>query len=292
VRNNVQKGVSSRPVDIIITRLPANLVTPIINEPDIEDDVIWVFAGQDNQALILARRDSRGGLSLRYQPISRLTQDLDGRLHFETIPWRAGLPLQIFEDKQLAVPDANRTAWLSGWHSDLEWLRALHRTRYSNALIGLHEEIAEHPNERLSLEEPGISDDERLMRRFVRRQRRLIETDLLVVANNHWNFDVRGFNPGGNHGSFFRISTHSVFMIAGGEKTKIPHAAVIEEPYDSLSFVPTMLALTGDLRDDSNPLPILWNKGFRRFPGRVVKELLPDAHAKPIIAETGASTPP
>jgi len=97
---------------------------------------------------------------------------------------------------------------------------------------------------------------------------------MLVVANDHWNFDVRGFNPGGNHGSFFRISTHATFMIAGGDKTGIPRGLTIEEPYDSLSFAPTLLALTGNLRDDNNPTPALRDKGFRRFPGRPVKELL------------------
>ena len=110
----------------------------------------------------------------------------------------------------------------------------------------------------------------------MRRERDLTEADLLVVANNHWNFDVRGFNPGGNHGSFFRISTHSVLMFAGGKNTGIGQGKTVEQPYDSLSFVPTLLALTGDLRDDRNPTPILWEKGFRHFPGRVIKELLPD----------------
>ena len=148
------------------------------------------------------------------------------------------------------------------------------------------------PHQKLSFDEPGISDDERLMRRFARRQRDLIEADLLLVANNHWNFDVRGFNPGGNHGSFFRISTHSTFMIAGGNKTGIPQATTIDEPYDSLSFVPTMLALTGHLRDDSSPIAVLWDKGFRRFPGRVVKELLPGRPETPKIAVTGASASP
>ncbi len=81
-------------------------------------------------------------------------------------------------------------------------------------------------------------------------------------------------------------------MVAGGEKTHLPRAAVVEEPYDSLSFVPTMLALTGNLRDDSHPLPVLWNKGFRRFPGRVVKEILPGAPGTQKIAVTGASATP
>ncbi len=292
VRNNVQPGVANRPIDMIATRLPSELIRPLIDDLDITDDVIWVYDGPDNQALILARKDAQGGLSFRYQPIRNLTQDETGRLHFEHIPWRAGLPLHIFEDEQLNVPSSDRVGWLSSWHTDVDWLRALHLTNYSNGLIGLYEELARQPSERLSLEEPGISADERLMRRFLKRQRKLIEADLLVVAKNHWNFDVRGFNPGGNHGSFFRISTHSTFMIAGGEKTGIPRATVINEPYDSLSFVPTLLALTGELRDDSSPVPVLWNKGFRRFPGRVVKELLPPVPPNPRIADTGASTSP
>jgi len=166
----------------------------------------------------------------------------------------------------------------------------LHRTTYSNGLIGLHEELAFHPIGRLSKNE-AITQDESLMRRIVRRQRENIEADMLIVANNHWNFDVRGFNPGGNHGSFFRVSTHSTLMFAGGRKTSIPQALVVEEPYDSLSFMPTVLALTGNLRDDSNPIPVLWEKGFRRFPGRVVREVM----AKPEnqkIAVSGATESP
>jgi len=63
-------------------------------------------------------------------------------------------------------------------------------------------------------------------------------------------------------------------MLAGGDRTGIPRAAVVEEPFDSLSFVPTVLALTGNLRDDNKPIPVLWEKGFRRFPGLPVKEVL------------------
>jgi len=203
------------------------------------------------------------------------------------------LPLQIFEDPQLKLPSQvqDREAWLSEWHTDLEWLHALHKTHYSNGLIGLHEQLARHVIAKLSLDESGISADERLLRRLLRRQRENVEADMLMVANDHWNFDVRGFNPGGNHGSFFRISTHSTFLLAGGDKTNIPRAMVVEEPYDSLSFIPTVLALTGNLRDDNNPIPVLWDKGFRRFPGRPVKEVL----AKPEnrkIAVTGATATP
>ena len=293
VRNNVQAGVSSKPIDLIATRLPSELVKPLLNEQGIGPDVVWVSAGSGEQALILAREGETGQLSLRYLPISNLSQDATGHLHFETSSWHAGLPLQMLEDSQLNLPAGapqgidGREAWLSQWHTDLEWLHALHQTRYSNGLIGLHEQLARHTVARLAVDEPGISADEHLLRRLLRRQRLNIEADMLVVANDHWNFDVRGFNPGGNHGSFFRISTHSTFMLAGGEKTTIPRATVIEEPYDSFSFVPTVLALTGNLRDDNNPIPVLVDKGFRRFPGRVVKELLARPEDRK-IAVTGA----
>jgi hypothetical protein len=262
-----------------------------LNERSIHPDVIWVNGGPEKQALILGRADAQGNLSFRYMPIRNLTQDASGQFSFEQTPWQPGLPLRIFEDSQLAVPDKDRATWLSEWHTDIEWLRALHRTEYSNGLIGLFEEVAHHGLPSLSPDEPGISVDERLARRYLKRQRELIETDLLLVANNHWNFDVRGFNPGGNHGSFFRISTHSVFMLAGGNKTGIPHAAVVEEPYDSLSFLPTLLALTGNLRDDNNPISRLWDKGFRRFPGRPVKEILTKPENRQ-IALTGANVSP
>ena len=292
VRNNVQPGISNRPIDLIATRLPAGLVRPLLDDTDISEDVIWVTAGADMQALVLARSDSRGQLSFRYQPIRNLTEDSEGRLHFQPQSWQPGLPLHLFEDPQLAIPTGDRASWLSQWHTDVEWLHAVHRTLYSNGLIGLHEELARHTTQKTSLAEAPISDDDRLMRRFARHQRELVEADMLLVANDHWNFDVRGFNPGGNHGSFFRISTHSTFMISGGNNTGLPQATTIEEPYDSLSFVPTLLALTGNLRDDSSPVPILWDKGFRSFPGRLVKELLPGRPDQQKIAVTGASASP
>jgi hypothetical protein len=174
----------------------------------------------------------------------------------------------------------------------VEWLEAIHKTKYSNGLIGLNEEMTRHTIESLSADDPSIGPDERVMRQLRKRQRELCEPEILLMANNHWNFDVRGFNPGGNHGSFFRISTHSVFMIAGGKNTGIAQASVIDQPYDSLSFVPTLLALIGDLRDDRIPVPILWERGFRRFPGPVIKELMPRQTEERKIAVSGASASP
>jgi hypothetical protein len=251
-----------------------------------------VNAGPDKQAIIVFRKSSAGELSIRYLPIRNLIQDANGGVQFEKIEWQTGLPLKILEDPNFVIPVNDRRAWLNEWHTELEWFKVLHRTTYSNGLIGLHEELTPHLIERLDPSDPSLANDEQLMRQHLKRQRELVEPDLLLMANNHWNFDVRGFNPGGNHGSFFRISTHSIFMVAGGRNTQISQARVIEEPYDSLSFVPTLLALTGEIRDDSTPIPTLWEKGFRRFPGRVVKELLPGRPDDSKTATSGASSSP
>lgn len=282
LRNNVQPEVGNRPVDFVAVRLPAEL---LVDHDLRADDAIWLYGGEDAQALVLGRRNAEGGLELRYVPIAQLVQRADGTLHFARIGWRSGLPLKIWEDERLQIPAGeDKAAWLSAWHAETDWLRALHRTKYANALIGLHEQFARHPAPMRDVDAPGLTPDERLIRRFRLRQRLLVETDLLVHANFHWNFDVRGFNPGGNHGSFYRVSTHSTLMIAGGAATGIPRGLMIEEPYDSLSFVPTMMALTGRLRA-GGIAPVLWQRGFRPFPGRIIRELFDGGRARPAFKE-------
>ena len=62
-------------------------------------------------------------------------------------------------------------------------------------------------------------------------------------------------------------------MFAGGQDTGIPKGLAIEEPYDSLSLVPTLLALTGQIKD-GRPSEALQQLGFWTFPGRTIRELL------------------
>ncbi len=266
VRNNVQPGVSNRPIDFIASRLPTDKFGTGLREfGDVDDQAVWLYGGPTQQVLILSRTDAAGRLSLRYVPVAELKQDAEGKITFTRRAWQEGLPLQIWEDEALAV--TNRARWLDDWHTDEAWLTALNRTRYSNGLIGLHEQMTRHPNSAIDPQAPGLDEATRLRRRFLQRQRELVETDLQVFANDHWNFDVRGFNPGGNHGSFFRNATHSTLFFAGGAQTGIPRGTVINEPYDSLSFMPTVLALTGQLPDTANQLA---QHGFRPFPGRII----------------------
>ncbi len=62
-------------------------------------------------------------------------------------------------------------------------------------------------------------------------------------------------------------------MFAGGERTGIPRGLAVAEPYDSLSVAPTILALTGNLQSDNQPVENLSKRGFLKFPGRVIPEV-------------------
>lgn len=275
VRNNVQPEVSTHPIDFIATRIPRETIEPALPgdlKPD--DDVVWLYAGADRQALILPRGERAGSLQLRYLPIANLTQDQSGAIHFDRSELESGYPLKMIEDPRLDVPPgAERAEWLNQWHTDVEWLHALHKTQYSNGLIGLHEQFTLFPAPGSEVNDANLTGDEKLLHAFRARQRRLVECDVMIFANDHWNFDVRGFNPGGNHGSLFRISTHSTLLFAGGDNTGIPRGLAVTEPYDSLSVMPTILALTGNLETDNSPVEALAKRGFRKFPGRVIKEV-------------------
>jgi len=272
IRSNMQPGVSNKPIDFIAIRVPLDLIATELPE-DLKpgEDPVWLYGGEDKQTLILSRRAEDGSLSFRYLPIASLVHDENGKLSFVRKDWTANFPLKIFEDAEFTIPENQRADWLSRWHPELDWFHAIHKTKYSNGVIGLHEQLHRHPV--FNGGDANLSADDKLIRRFRQRQRKLTESDMLILANDHWNFDIRGFNPGGNHGSFFRVSTHSTLMMAGGKNTGIPRGLGIKEPYDSLSVMPTILRLMGRIDDANRPDTELYRLGYRRFPGRVISEI-------------------
>jgi hypothetical protein len=268
-RNNLQRSVSSQPVDFIAMPVPTEALIAALPESAFRiDNAIWLFRDEERQALILGRRQEGGPLLLRYFPIRRLTQDSSGQIRFVSASWEERLPLELWED--LPMPPEQRRVWLETWHTEAEWLRAIHMTRYSNALIGLYEEFSFWANRPLSASAPLTDDD--LIVRFRERKRRLAQPDFIVFANDHWNFNYRGFNPGGNHGAFFRPSTHATLMFAGGRATRIPQGLEVAEPYDALSFAPTIFFLTGGISEAGLSAKLV-EKGFKPFPGPVIREL-------------------
>ena len=261
VRNNVQANIGPAPLDFIAYPLPAEAVLKALAERGLESSgcaltqAIWLYAGDRSQALVLAR-NSGDQLELRYLPVEMLKGAKDGTIEFSAAAWGPDLPLHLWEDPNLRIPPAEGKDWLSGWHPEQEWFRAVHATRYSNGVIGITEQFVQSPA-LAPWHDAASTEDRRLLLRLESRRRRLVTPDLLIFAGDHWNFNVRSFNPGGNHGSFFRISTHSILMFAG---SNIPRGLAPAEPYDSLSFAPTVLRLLG--RDE-------------KLPGRVIQELFP-----------------
>jgi Type I phosphodiesterase / nucleotide pyrophosphatase len=223
-RNNPQSQLPSNPIDFVAMAIPG---------------AYWLYSDEDSQLLIFDDHSGR----LRLQPVRQLTQDTAGRIHWDEQAWRTGLPLKLFEDSALRVPPGlDRAAWLSSWHSERDWFSAIHMCRYSNAVIGLTEELSP-----IAPNVPGPPGIDPILLRYEQRRRELVQPDFHVFASDHWNFNVRFPNPGGNHGSFFRISTHSVWMMAG---SGLP-VEQIDEPYDSLNFASTILNLLGQ----TSPMP-------------------------------------
>ncbi|MBV9083965.1 MAG: alkaline phosphatase family protein [Acidobacteriaceae bacterium] len=226
VRNNPQPALSPRPIDFIAMRLPGSAAAQAHAE-----NAYWLYGDSDKQLVILQYID--GDISV--EPARDLKQDAGGTISWTAQAWRAGLPLQLFEDPNLEVPSgADRARWLCQRHSEREWLNAIHQCRYSNGVIGIVEQLSPvGPN---VPGRPGISP---ALLSYERRRRELVEPDFQIFAADHWNFNARNFNPGGNHGSFFRISTHSVWMMAGAG---VP-VRTLATPYDSLNFASTVLSL-------------------------------------------------
>jgi hypothetical protein len=230
VRNQVQAGISNQPVDFIAARLDPPAAEAAFGETGLSG-AIWLYAGPEKQAVVLYR-EAAERLEIRYVPVAHLRMLKNGELQLDRPEWRAGFPLAIFEDAGAQT----------SWRTDRAWFDLLYKTRYTNGLVGLTELFRplEGAPSAWARALPSV-DCERLVDLAMRR-RVLVQPDFEIFASDHWNFNVRNFNPGGNHGAFFHQSTHSVLMFSGAG---IPAGLNVERPYDSLSFVPTILGLMG-----------------------------------------------
>jgi hypothetical protein len=282
VRNNPQAGIDTHPVDWVACRIPPGSLAEEENGNSREDRLpIWLYAGSQRQALILA--NSEGGRTIEYVPLNTLRWTEGGKAIIEKGEWQNGYPLKIWEDPELRLPAGEPRSWLNREHSEEDWFRVLAKTQYSNGLIGLVEQMS--PPRSASYEpspEANPANSEKLIQRFLARVRSDLDADFAVFAGDHWNFNAFSFNPGGNHGAFFQMSSHAVLMFSGGRLTDIPRGLSIQEPYDSLTLVPTLLTLTGHVHD-GKPDPSLVEKGFRPFPGKAIRELTSTNSSGPAV---------
>ncbi len=236
VRNNPQPELSPHPVDFSVTALTAEKVREHVSEKQPVTEAIWLYGDDEHQLVELVNRQS-DSLQIRLIPVEHLSAAANGDLSWQTAEWKENFPFRLYEDPQLKLPEgAARSQWLNEWHSEREWMEAIHRCQYSNGVIGITEELRP-PAEALPYHNPLT-----LMQQLELRRRNLVQADFHVFAADHWNFNVRNFNPGGNHGSFLRISTHSVWMMAG---VGVPEGRKVDQPYDSFNFGSTVLHLVG-----------------------------------------------
>lgn len=284
VRNAVRTDTTTAPVAYTTTRLPvdATVKTAVARGVLSADDAArvgsaYLVYGDDDDQIVLfvaGARDASG--PVRAVPVSRFAADaVTGEVTFESASWRAGLPFGLFEDDALATGDVDRTAWLSAFHTDREWLAATSRTASGLGVPNLVEVLScDYREGYAAAAKRDATDDERLVRRFELRRRDAAMGDIFLEAAPHWNFDVKDFNPGGNHGGFGRQSMHAVFWMHGGPETRVvPGPLVVAAPYDGLDFAPTVFEAAGVTTNGALPVELI-SGGFRAFPGRVATEAL------------------
>lgn len=280
IRNSVRSELGTRPVAWSVARLDVVHVAEAFGDAwtqvggsNAVTDAFLVFGNADRQLVMLYRPGPDDAPEVELVPIMGFAADPAGRLSFTRASWQPGLPFGLVEDGGLDTGGVERLAWLSGFHSTREWFEAAHRTAMGLSVAGLTEVYAASYRRFLTDAIAAAADaDDRLLLRLERRRRDGVATDLFLHASPHWNFDLKDFNAGGNHGGLGRSSMHAVLWMRGGPATGIvPGPVRVDRPYDGLDVAPTLLEAAG-LASGGQPTDALRRLGFRTFPGRVVVE--------------------
>lgn len=96
----------------------------------------WLYGDETHELMVLT--DTAGNIGC-----AQLQQDQQRKIGWSPQPWAPGFPLHLFEDPELRVPvGRDRAAWLLAWHTEREWMEAVHRCKCSNGVIGITEELS------------------------------------------------------------------------------------------------------------------------------------------------------
>ena len=235
VRNVPQRELSARPIDFVAVGLPGS--TSLAEDGSPPAFGIWLYADDEHQLLELVR-NTKDLEEIRLIPIKHLSQARDGKVTYDQGEWTDGLPFHLLEDKALRPPEGvEAEKWLSEWHSEVDWFQATYACRYTNGVVGITEELLPMTDAM-----PKRESMSPLLQQLELRRRELVQADFHIFASDHWNFNARNFNPGGNHGGFLRQSTHSVWMMTGAGLASGIHYA---DPADSLNFGSTVMQYAG-----------------------------------------------
>lgn len=283
IRNAVRTDIGNEPVDFVAARVPlSDAVSPLRAAGRLDDAAAarvtqaYVLYRSDTDQLLMLEQPGTGGFTdIMLVPVTHMRLASDAGVAYDIAAWHAGLPLGLFEDPALRTASTERVAWLSAFHTDREWLAATHRTTEGLGVTGLAEVFSTAYRDAFATAIAGETDPDRaLVRRFALRRRDAVQPDMFLHATPGWNFDLKDFNPGGNHGGFSRTSMHAVLWMIGGSATRVERGPVrVQQPYDGLDFAPTIFEAAG-ITTDGVLSPELERGGFRPFPGRIAWEAL------------------
>lgn len=278
IRNSASAERGTAPVSWIVAEMDAAATVAALGAAGRQvqtiDRAFLVSADRDRQLLMLYRTADDGRQLVTLAPISRFSADSPtGAYEFDLAAWRSGLPFGLFEDESLKTGGQDRSAWLSAEHDLISWRDGVHRTAEGLAVVGFTEVATTAYRQRFDeLIARATQADDKLLLRFERRRRDAVATDLFLHAAPHWNFDLKDFNAGGNHGGFGRSSMHTVFWIRGGAQTRIQAGPIaVQAPYDGLDVAPTLMEASG-LTTGGALTDELKRGGFRSYPGSIVRE--------------------
>jgi hypothetical protein len=121
-----------------------------------------------------------------------------------------------------------------------------------------------------------FSSDE-LKQRYLRGLKRkyaIRAPDFLIWSDELWNFNSKARTSGGNHSGLRPITTRTVFVLWGGDRTGLPRGATVSDVCTTLDIVPTLFHALGLLDAENRVVPLAGfnpeHNLFMPFPGRAV----------------------
>ncbi len=277
----------ANPFDLIVAALPVEAVAATARRQGWLDEsvtlcqALWVVSTTENnplkggEALLLEAADG----SLRYVPVSNLTQAPDGSVEF-ALAWERD-PLGWLYDPYFQPPTGEPAAeWFQAFHTPEDWLHASYNTRYSHAL-GVFSNMfrdnalafVNNPDFQRTLTGFPSAEAKQRYVRGLRWKYTAQQPDLRVWSTWLWNFSSKSYTAGGAHGGLSPQVARTMFYAWGGAGLKLRRGLALTEPCTTLDIVPTIAAATGMLAEGGRVQPqpgAVRDRAFLPYPGRVL----------------------
>lgn len=281
------------PFDVIVKKVPAEQIRPallshgFLSGGERLRNVLWVKSTargnprKGGEALIVEARDGR----LKYLPVKDLEQGADSSFEFAEADDRDPLAL-LAGDGFEPVGGGPRLRWMRAFHPLRQWLRATYMTEYANAVTMFVDifndpvpEFVDNPDFQKYLIYFSSEEMKQRYLRGLKRKHASLQPDLIVWAEELWNYNSKARTSGGTHAGLRPMVARTTFLAWGGDDTGVARGKTVSEPALTLDFVPTLLQAVGMLDSENrvirDPLSIP-ERPFLPFPGQVVDIWKPD----------------